>query len=66
MDGVIGMALSPLKYPLEDRTLYFHALASITENYVKTSVLRNASAWDGTSTPNTRDFQVLKNARNQL
>lgn len=25
----------------EDRTLYFHALASRTENHVKTSVLRN-------------------------
>lgn len=60
MDGVIGMALSPLKGPLIDRILYFHALASITENYVKTSVLRNASAWDGISTPNARDFKVFK------
>lgn len=40
MDGIFGMALSPYKYG-EDRVLYFHSLASITENYVYTSVLRN-------------------------
>ncbi|XP_047529878.1 major royal jelly protein 1-like isoform X1 [Vanessa atalanta] len=42
MDGVLGMALSPYK-PGLDRYLYFHALASTSENVVRTSVLRNDS-----------------------
>ncbi|XP_072932020.1 dopaminechrome tautomerase-like isoform X2 [Epargyreus clarus] len=40
MDGILGMALSPYR-PGHDRFLYFHALASNTENVVLTSVLRN-------------------------
>lgn len=39
MDGVLGMALSP--YHGGDRYLYFHALASTTENVAPVSVLRN-------------------------
>ncbi|CAK1596073.1 unnamed protein product [Parnassius mnemosyne] len=42
MDGVLGMALSPL-HAGNDRYLYFHALASTTENVVRTSILRNSS-----------------------
>ncbi|CAG9584628.1 unnamed protein product [Danaus chrysippus] len=42
MDGVLGMALSPYM-PGADRFLYFHSLASTTENVVRTSVLRNDS-----------------------
>ncbi|CAG4979942.1 unnamed protein product [Colias eurytheme] len=42
MDGVLGMALSP-PLPDDDRFLYFHALASVTENVVRTSVLTNDS-----------------------
>ncbi|CAH0750872.1 unnamed protein product [Diatraea saccharalis] len=42
MDGVLGMALSPYR-PGRDRYLYFHALASVTENVVRTKVLRNDS-----------------------
>ncbi|XP_014367700.2 protein yellow isoform X1 [Papilio machaon] len=42
MDGVLGMALSPLR-PDGERYLYFHALASTTENVVSTSLLRNDS-----------------------
>ncbi|XP_069358523.1 dopaminechrome tautomerase-like isoform X1 [Maniola hyperantus] len=42
MDGVLGLALSPYE-PGQDRFLYFHALASTTENVVRTSVLRNES-----------------------
>lgn len=48
MDGVLGMALSPYT-PGRDRYLYFHALASVTENVMFTSTLRNdthASATD--------------------
>ncbi|KAJ0177193.1 hypothetical protein K1T71_007202 [Dendrolimus kikuchii] len=40
MDGVFGMALSPYQKGSE-RYLYFHALASTTENVVPTSVIRN-------------------------
>lgn len=42
MDGVLGMALSPL-HRRKDRYLYFHALASTTENVVRAGILRNAS-----------------------
>ncbi|CAG5031519.1 unnamed protein product [Parnassius apollo] len=45
MDGVLGMALSPL-HTGKDRYLYFHALASTTENVVRTSILRNSSFID--------------------
>ncbi|GBP62853.1 Protein yellow [Eumeta japonica] len=45
MDGVFGLALDPMhnKDGKQDRYLYFHALASTTENVVRTSVLRNES-----------------------
>lgn len=43
MDGILGMALSPLRNNGIDRDLYFHALASTTENVVPTSLLRNES-----------------------
>lgn len=39
MDGILGLALSPLKQD-GDKLLYFHALASKTENYVPTSIIR--------------------------
>lgn len=42
MDGVLGMALSPWRRG-RDRYLYFHSLASTTENVVRTGVLRNDS-----------------------
>ncbi|XP_049868939.1 protein yellow-like isoform X2 [Pectinophora gossypiella] len=45
MDGVLGMSLSPLRRG-KDRYLYFHALASTTENVVRTAVLRNDSFID--------------------
>ncbi|XP_073945288.1 major royal jelly protein 9-like isoform X2 [Choristoneura fumiferana] len=45
MDGVLGMTLSPWRRG-RDRYLYFHALASTTENVVRTSILRNDSFID--------------------
>lgn len=42
MDGVLGMALSPYHHG-RDRFLYFHSLASTTENVVNTKILRNNS-----------------------
>ncbi|CAH2037590.1 unnamed protein product, partial [Iphiclides podalirius] len=50
MDGVLGMALSPYQ-PGVDRYLYFHALASNTENVVRTSVLRNSSFISDSNAP---------------
>lgn len=42
MDGVLGMALSPYRQG-RNRYLFFHALASVTENVMFTSILRNES-----------------------
>ncbi|KAL0104718.1 hypothetical protein PUN28_016387 [Cardiocondyla obscurior] len=39
MDGVIGLALSPIKQD-GDRILYFHSLASRVESWVPTSTIR--------------------------
>jgi len=39
-DGILGLALGPVQ-PNHDRRLFFHSLASSTESYVSTSVLRN-------------------------
>ncbi|XP_068631544.1 dopaminechrome tautomerase-like isoform X1 [Battus philenor] len=50
MDGVLGMALSPYREG-EDRYLYFHSLASTTENVVRTSVLRNSSFLNDPNAP---------------
>ncbi|XP_039753932.1 protein yellow-like isoform X2 [Pararge aegeria] len=54
MDGILGMALSPSK-PGHDRILYFHSLASSTENVVRTSVLRNDSF---ISNPNANPYSM--------
>lgn len=43
MDGVLGLSLSPNRGSNADRYLYFHALASTTENILNTNVLRNDS-----------------------
>lgn len=42
MDGVLGMALSPYRQGY-DRFLFFHSLASVTENVVSADALRNES-----------------------
>lgn len=53
MDGILGMALSPYRHGRE-RYLYFHALASHTENVVRTSVIRNDSfIHDSNADPNS-------------
>lgn len=45
LDGVLGMDLSP-NIPGRDRKLFYHALASNTENWVYTAVLRNESLFE--------------------
>lgn len=59
MDGIIGMALSPRQNERDDRTLYFHALASIGENCVRTSVLNNATAWEQNTDSFPRAFTEI-------
>lgn len=71
MDGIIGLALSPrntmymqLPYGMgnevvEDRTLYFHSLAAITENSVSTNLLNKASTWKDDENANPSDFQEI-------
>lgn len=60
MDGVLGMALSPYRSG-NDRFLYFHALASSTENVVRTSVLRNDSFMeDSNADRNAMNVSYLK------
>lgn len=56
MDGILGLALSPLKQD-GDRLLYFHALASKTENVVPTSIIRNYSLFREHSDSAPRSFR---------
>lgn len=45
MDGILGLALSPY-VPGRERTLYYHAMSSGTENYVSTAYLRNRTLFE--------------------
>jgi hypothetical protein len=72
MDGLFGLALSPKKSSnfnnnaisgllnrQNERVLYFHALASGTENAVPLSLINNASIWERDANSEPRGFQVL-------
>lgn len=56
------MALSPYAYG-QDRVLYFHALASATENYVYTSVIRNQTMFESNDESEPRSFVVYSKKR---
>lgn len=56
MDGIMGMSLSPKRI---NRSLYFHALASETENIVSLNVLGNRTAFETDANANPASFQVL-------
>ncbi|NP_001154982.1 yellow-e3 isoform X1 [Nasonia vitripennis] len=58
MDGLLGMALSPIR-PDGDRTLYFHSLASTTESYVPTSVIRNFTLFEKNPDASPRSFKAF-------
>lgn len=45
MDGIFGMALSPVEEFYPDRILYFHPMSSFREFYVRTSVICNETGW---------------------
>lgn len=72
MDGLFALALSPKKpsdsnsnvaYGLlnrqNERALYFHSLASGTENAVSLNLVNNASIWERDSNSVPRAFQTL-------
>ncbi|XP_035901855.1 protein yellow-like [Anopheles stephensi] len=74
MDGIVAMALSPRipsdnvvfssNYgtnwrPSNDRLMYFHALASLTENAVRTSVLLNDTIWEENTEALPRAFRPI-------
>ena len=61
MDGVLGMAISKkskLSYN-DDRLLYFHALASATENKVSLNLINNATIWKDNTEAEPRAFEEL-------
>lgn len=60
MDGILGLALSPY-VPGQDRTLYYHAMSSPTENYVSTAYLRNRTIFeqDPAAAPHIFTVRVL-------
>lgn len=62
MDGILGMSLTPYRRG-EDRLLYFHALASTTENVVPTSVLRNETLFRDNEEAAPRMFTVARHKR---
>lgn len=57
MDGIFGIAMEKNRRP--DRLLYFHALASDTENAVPVSVLNNRAAWQNDVNSNASSFRVI-------
>uniref|UniRef100_A0A2M3ZAD6 Putative major royal jelly protein n=1 Tax=Anopheles braziliensis TaxID=58242 RepID=A0A2M3ZAD6_9DIPT len=79
MDGIVAMALSPRiasdnvvfsSYgqswrPASDRLLYFHALASMTENAVRTSLLNNDTIWEENVEALPRAFRPIGNRNSQ-
>ncbi|XP_052868860.1 protein yellow-like [Anopheles cruzii] len=79
MDGIVAMAMSPRiptdnvvfsAYgrswrPVSDRLVYFHALASMTENVVRTSVLNNDTVWEDNVEAEQRAFRPIGNRYSQ-
>lgn len=67
MDGIFNFALSPRKnlgFPLsyekqDNRFMYFHALASGTENSVPLRIINDASIWEIDDSALSRTFRVI-------
>lgn len=67
MDGIFNFALSPRKnlgFPLsyekqDNRFIYFHALASGTENSVPLRIINDASIWEIDNNALSRTFRVI-------
>ncbi|KAF5274200.1 hypothetical protein FQA39_LY07304 [Lamprigera yunnana] len=58
-DGVFSFALGPQIRNTDDRYLYFHPMASYREFYMRTSILKNESAWSSTK----RTIRILGESR---
>lgn len=58
-DGVFGLSLSPYDKTFDDRILYFHAMSSFREFYVKTSVICNETGWEDAAD----EFKILGQSR---
>ena len=63
MDGIFGMAIDKSRRP--DRLLYFHALASDTENAVPVSILNNRAVWENDVNANASSFRVIGSRASQ-
>lgn len=61
MDGILGLALGPLKNG--DRDLYYHAFASVKESWVPTSVLKNESIYSTGFNTAPREFKTSEGVR---
>lgn len=74
MDGLFGLALSPKKSPdnsnnvvfgiynkrQSERSLFFHSLASGSENFVPLRIVNNATLWEtGSANTAPREFQQI-------
>ncbi|XP_060521668.1 major royal jelly protein 3-like isoform X2 [Cylas formicarius] len=62
MDGIFGLGLSPYRSG-EDRKLFYHALASPTENWIYTSHLRNYSIFANNSQSPSQIFHTYSGQR---
>lgn len=61
MDGIIGLAVGPMKNG--DRDLYYHAFASVKESWVPTSVLKNESIYSSGFNTAPREFKMSEGER---
>ena len=60
MDGIFGMALAKRSdYDDNNRSLYFHAYTSDTENKVSINILNNASMWLQNDSASPTSFTIL-------
>ncbi|XP_025835263.1 protein yellow-like, partial [Agrilus planipennis] len=62
LDGILGMDLSPYK-PGSDRILFYHAMSSITENFVYTSDLRNRTRFESNPQSSPEIFHTYNGTR---
>ncbi|KAK5640789.1 hypothetical protein RI129_009336 [Pyrocoelia pectoralis] len=62
MDGIMGMDLSPYKAG-DDRILYYHAMSSGSEQWVRTSYLRNQTMFLNDPSPAPQIFNVYSGQR---
>lgn len=57
MDGILGMTLTAYK-PGRERTLFYHAMSSPSENWVETTYIRNKTIFEGNAYAAPQIFHV--------